>query len=321
MTIQTDSNDPKVETKPAPAAEATLNVEKESETPEVEAEASAESTSTESETVENEEVIETEAESEDPDAVAAKDPKDPANKEPTKKKGGFQRRIDKLNAQTAAARRETEYWKQEAMKGKPAPVLDASKVEPAAPINNGKPDPKNFDTHDAYDEAKYVWRKNQEKAEQEQSILKNENQKRVQSYVEKRDVFKAKTPDFDEVMEDVEGVQLSPTIQDLILSSENGPELAYELAKKREDLARICKLSPIAAAREMGRLESKLSLISSSEKKTEPKTTKAPAPLAPVRGGGTSSIPKTAAEYAEAGNQAAYNKARDAELKKHRRQA
>ena len=62
----------------------------------------------------------------------------------------------------------------------------------------------------------------------------------------------------------------------------------YQLAKNREEYERICKLSPLAAAREMGRFEAKLQ---SSEAPTQAKTTtKAPPPLKPVNAKASASV-------------------------------
>jgi hypothetical protein len=57
------------------------------------------------------EEVETESKDDAEELEASGDDKDKP-----KKKGGFQRRIDKLNAAKADAQREAEYWKQEALK-------------------------------------------------------------------------------------------------------------------------------------------------------------------------------------------------------------
>jgi hypothetical protein len=323
MTIHTDTTQPQFETKAALTAEVkTTPVEPEKS--EAEAAASAESTSTESETVENEEAEGTETESEASEPETDKDPKDPASQVPGKKKGGLKRRIDKLNARVRAKEQELEYWKSEALKGTQAsPKTDAPKVEPSSPAAaDGKPKPDSFETHAEYVEALTDWKTEQAFKKRDQSLAQSQVQieqaKKVKSYVEKRDAFKASNPDFDEVMEDVADIQVPASVQELLLSSDNGPELAYELAKNRDELARICKLAPLAAARELGRLESKLSPASPG-KKQEQKITKAPAPLAPVKGGGTASIPKTLDEAAKSDDFATYKKLREAELKKRRR--
>ena len=67
--------------------------------------------------------------------------------------------------------------------------------------------------------------------------------------------FKAEHDDWDAVMAAVSDVRLSPAHQEIFLESPHGVELAYELANDREELERIAKLSPLAAARAIGKLE------------------------------------------------------------------
>src|SRR5206468_5111195 len=81
-----------------------------------------------------------------------------------KKKGGFQRRIDKLNAAKAAAQQEADYWKRLALeKGAGEPKKDQvdSKAPATAQSNEGKPNPDNFDTHAEYVEALTDWKTEQ----------------------------------------------------------------------------------------------------------------------------------------------------------------
>ena len=314
--IETQSNEPKVETKPAQASEVKPPVQTGEESV-AENNTPAENLSLESETEETEASTENEAESSESESED-KDPSDQTNKEPVKKKSGFQRRVEKLNARVTAKEQELEYWKQQALKGASEPKKETPVDPKQSAAAEGKPDPNKFESHTDYVEALTDWKTEQKFKEhsqkQEQSKLQAEQANRVKSYVEKRDAFKLKQTDFDDRMEDVSDILVSPAVQDLIFSSENGPELAYELAKNREEFARINKLSPLAAARELGRLEAKFSSQSSQEKKPEPKTTKAPAPLAPVRGSGAP-IPKSLDEAANH-SFAAYKKLREAELKK-----
>ncbi len=308
MSIQTDSNEPKVEPTTAAAAEVPAKVEVESPSA-TETEIPVETASTESEVVETEESSETEPE---------------VKVEPGKKKGGFQRRIDKLNAQKTAAQQEAEFWKQQALKGAGAtetkPKVETTEVQAI----DGKPDPAKFETHAAFVEALTDWKTDQKLKDHDQKAEKakmvTEQGKVVSAYAEKVKTFSEKTSDFQDVLSEVDDIQLSPAVREILLTADNGPELAYELAKNREEYARVCKLPSLAAAREMGKLEARLAKTSSPDGKTELKTTKAPQPLAPVRGGGTASVPKTLEEAAASSFQE-YKKIREAELKKQRKQA
>jgi hypothetical protein len=245
--------------------------------------------SKDSDTLENEEEAEVKDASADEDGEESDESKDEAKDKP-RKKGGFQRRIDKLNSAKADAQREAEYWKRLALEkqgaGEPKP---AAKVETKA-SQEGKPDPDKFETHIEYVEALADWKIEQREKVREQESAKakllSEHQQALKAHSERVQSFAEKMEDFQDVLESVDDVPVSPAVQELIVSSENGPELMYELAKNRAEFERINKLSPLAAARELGRLESKLGAQSSAKEKPEPKKlTNAPKPLEPVGSG------------------------------------
>lgn len=321
MTINVQSNDPKSDALVNQPAKVEAEVSKDETTSAPEAKAPEQKESSESETVETEEQ---DSESSESDALKegesdAKEEKDESGK--PHKKSGFQRRVDKLNQRISAEAQEKEYWKQQALQGASGSKAE-SKVETKAAEPEGKPDPTKFDTHEAYDEAKYQWRRKQEKAEEERSKLQSEQTKTVQSYVERRDAFSKQNADFDEVISEVDDIPVSAAIRDIILTSENGPQIAYELAKNREEYARVCKLPPLAAAREIGKLESRLALNSSAGKTTETKkVSTAPKPLAPVGGGGKASAPPKNLDEAARSSFADFKRAREEQLKTKRRRA
>ena len=243
----------------------------------------------------------------------------PADDKTAKKKGGFQRRIDKLNAAKATAQQETEYWKNLALKSAVDPKTEP-KVEPTkAKAEAGKPDPSKFDTHAAYVEALTDWKTDQKLSERDQKDEQKKAQtaqaKLVETYVERKNDFAEKAKDFYEVVSEVDDIQMSSAFREIILSSENGPELAYELAKNREEYARVNKLPPLAAAREMGKLEAKLSKPSETKTKETKTASSAPKPIAPVGGGGKASAPPKTLEEAAKHSFAEFKRLREAELK------
>lgn len=214
-----------------------------------------------------------------------------------RKKGGFQRRIDKLNSRVTERERELEYWKSQALKGtgeqKSEPKVD---LNPATVV--GKPNPETFDTHAEYVEALTDWkleqRENEQSQKRQKEALQTEQEKLVKSHTDRVETFKAKHEDFMERLEDVADVPMSITLQELIIGSEVGPSLMYELAKNREEFERIAKLPPLAAAREMGKLEARVSSGASLEKKTDSKrVTEAPRPLDPVGKGTAGRVAKS----------------------------
>lgn len=215
-----------------------------------------------------------------------------------KKKGGFQRRIDKLNAAKAAFQQEAEYWRREALKNATAPrdaskdaSKDASQVEPAkAALAADKPKADDFETHAEFVEALTDWKveraRQADKAMAETARVQTENQKVMQAYGERAKAFAARQPDFQETLEGVDDVPMSVALQQEFLNSPHGPELAYRLAKDPAEFARIAKLPPMAVAREMGKLEARIALESASAKNPgTKKITQAPKPLSAMAGG------------------------------------
>lgn len=257
----------------------------ESEEQEQSASADADETSEESETSKAEDADE-ESESEANDKEVAQEPK---------KKGGFQKRIDKLTKRVSERERELEYWKQEAMK-KATGASQETKESVQAPrydYSSEKPSLDSFETHAEYIEALTDWKLEQrdrdQQLKQRQSEIQTSQQQKADAYKAKIQEFRKTCSDFDEVVEEVAEIPLSLALEELLLDSPIGAQLSYELAKNKEELLRLNSLSPMAAAREIGKLEHRLN--TSESKPVERKLTKAPAPLATV-GKGSASIAK-----------------------------
>jgi uncharacterized protein YozE (UPF0346 family) len=210
--------------------------------------------------------------------------------EKPKKKGGFQKRIDKMTKRLSAKEQEAEYWKAEALKQKTA---DAPKkeVESIAKVEaGGKPSADDFESHEAYVEALTDWKIEQREAKKEQAQkqeqAKSAYQKQIDEHNKRVVEFQKEASDYKEVVQDfIEehgDIKFSLALEESIISSENGPALVYELLKNKEELDRINSLHPLVAAREIGKLEARLAKASESSEKKEIKTTKAPKPLTPV---------------------------------------
>ncbi len=283
MTITVRSNDP-APAEPPPSA--------------LEAKASEQKYSVESDPTETEAKEDDQDDSEADGSDEEQEAKDLVDDKP-KKKSGIQRRVDKLNARNAASRQEAEYWKQQALKGANDSKADAPKVDKPVVDTAGKPDPDTFETHAEYVEALTDWKleqRDQAKQETERKTqLKTEQQKAMEAHTTRVKSFAEKNDDFEEVIESVDDVQVSPTIRELIITSDNGPELMYELAKNRAEFERINKLSPLAAARELGKIESRLasSKTDDSESEEPKKLTKAPKPIEPVGKSGKGAVAKS----------------------------
>ncbi len=216
-----------------------------------------------------------------------------------KKKNGFKKRIDKLNRRVSEREQEVEYWKREAMRQNGTQEKVEAKAQPEikldATSSDGKPDINTFETHADYVEALTDWKIEQRELiksyKEREDKAKAESQTQLQTFQAKVAEYKETVEDFEDVVNDVDHIPLSIAIQEAIITSEHGPQLMYELAKNKSELERINRLSAVAAAREIGRIEARLN--TEEPKKIEKKQTKAPPPINPVGSKSTASVMKS----------------------------
>ncbi len=122
---------------------------------------------------------------------------------------------------------------------------------------------------------------NEEKQQQKAAALQEKVREANEDFLERVEEIKPRIPDFDKVMSAFEkdGGKFASHVIEEIRDSEKGPALAHHLAKTPDLVAELNAMSPRDAAREIGRLEAKISL-------PKPRTqTQAPAPITPITGG------------------------------------
>jgi hypothetical protein len=223
----------------------------------------------------DEKPAETDDDSEPSEEIDAKE-ENQENEEGKKRKGGFQKKIDKLTRERHESKAEIERLKAE-LEGR------TKKADPIVIKTNDKPDAAKFESHEEYLEAIADWRIEKRWAEKEQKTKEveflKEHTAKTDTFKAKIETFKEAHDDFDDAIADVNDIVMPSNMQDAIFHSENAPELMYALAKNREELKRICSLSPALAVKELGKFEAK---FLDSEKEVTKKTTKAPPPIKPV---------------------------------------
>ena len=130
-----------------------------------------------------------------------------------------------------------------------------------------------FETTEAYAEALAL-----QKAEElvaKRDAAKHQSQV-LESYHEKEEEARGKYDDFEQVAYNPK-LTITGVMAETIQSSDVGPEIAYYLGSNPKDADRISRMSPLAQAKEIGKIEAKLA--------SDPpvrKTTSAPAPISPV---------------------------------------
>lgn len=204
--------------------------------------------------------------------------------EKDKPKGGFQRRIDKLTREKADKEREAEYWREQALRA-PKPE---STVKPAE-VKSDKPKLDDFSNEEEYFDALTDWKVDQRfakaKADQEaaQTAEKKKTEQQTIAQQWEGQVAKGREAhtDFEEVAFSKD-VPITDTMTQAIITSELGGEIAYYLGTHVEEAKKIAGLSPVAQAREIGKIELRVAGEESAGQEVTPVVTKTPAPVKPV---------------------------------------
>ena len=108
-----------------------------------------------------------------------------------------------------------------------------------------------------------------------------------QNWAKRVDSVRKELPDFDEMIQSSE-VSVSDPVRDAIMESDVGPKILYHLAENPDFAAELGKKTVTAALREIGKLEVRFE--KREEKTAAPskpeavKSTRAPAPISPIRG-------------------------------------
>lgn len=199
--------------------------------------------------------------------------------EPQKGKKSAQQRINEITKAKYDAERDAAYWRgiAEGRTPQAQPVPEQVASEPAA-----KPNLADFTDYETYVEALTDWKTSQKIAEvvhHQRAATAQERQQAeamelARGWAGKQEAVRKEIPDYDEVMGGADTV-VAPYVTDAILTSDRGPEVAYHLAKNPALAEKLNRLSPLAAAREIGRIEAAL-------EKSSPGTTRT-APPAPAK--------------------------------------
>lgn len=199
-----------------------------------------------------------------------------------KKLSGAQRaarKIERLEAELAELRE-----RRPAAAAGDAKSLDAAI---AAEIG-GPPDEKDFPDFLAFERAltayetekRIVARELKKEAAKSETLQRARLTEVVEAHNERLDELEARLPGVKAKLA-ASDAQVARHVGELIIESDKSALLQVHLATKPDELAKLNRMSPVAAAREIGRLEARLAL-------PKPRTeTRAPAPVRAPRGGAT----------------------------------
>lgn len=191
----------------------------------------------------------------EPEATAAPEP-EVSSPEP---KTFTQDEVDALIGKRLA--REQRKWERERAQ---QPQLQAPKELPPA---------EQFESPEAYVEA-LASKKAQELVEQRE--VQKRQAEMLEAYHDKEEEARTKYDDFEQVAYNP-NLRITNVMAETIQASDVGPDVAYYLGSNPKEADRISRLSPYLQAKEIGRIEAKLT--------SEPppkKTSSAPSPISPV---------------------------------------
>ena len=230
------------------------------------------------------------AEPTEPTEVLAADDAEPV--EERKQNPKIERRFSEITKQREAARQEAERERQARIDLENKIKELESKLSPPAPQEpteaDPKPKPEQFSDMFEYAEALAEW--TADKKIQEQKVkeaaqkAEQERQKLLDTWSTRVQDFRAKTPDFDDMVGSAD-VVVSNEVRDAIFESDVGPQILYHLAENPDVAKKIQGMTPIGALRMIGKLEAKFEEPAQpqTQRETTVKTSKAPPPISPIK--------------------------------------
>lgn len=195
---------------------------------------------------------------ESPDEDGSEDDED--DDRPKKRRSG----LDRLKRQNQALREELETLRSRAI---PAEDSDAFRALVEREVGAA---PKEADYADWFDyqaakqayeaDKRVVARELRKEAARNSSTERERRAEVVETFKELSREAAKTIADFTETINKAGDMRAQPHVRDLIVESDKGPLLQYHFAKNPADLRRINELSPVSAAKEIGKLEARLSL-------------------------------------------------------------
>lgn len=231
----------------------------------------------------------------------AAEPNAEAEGEEKKSRSAERRERDKAYRESLKQEREAAMAKATEAEGRKAKLLGAGSLD-AEPSENDFPDPIELSA------ARAIWKADKRRVErfvqeaeteaaearkQASAIDQKERQALRVSFEAQVEDAKSRYADYDAVAR-APDVPVSDAMADLIITSDVGPDVLYHLGQNKAIAAQIAKLSPVEAARAIGRIEASLQ---APKPRME---TNAPAPINPVKGAVGASVKDPAKmSYAE----------------------
>jgi hypothetical protein len=196
---------------------------------------------------------------------------------------------EKLDRQTRnwrALERDRDHWREMAMRQaqpQPQSTPEPEKAEPLKALADFEYDEGRYQKylHDTLRTSVSNEVRAAIKAEIAAEREREQSTKRRTSYRNRETEFAKTVADYDDVARNPD-LEISPHMAEVIQESDDGPALAYYLGKNPDIAANIAQLPPLAAARELGKIEARLA--HEREQAKPNKVSKAPPPTPKIEG-------------------------------------
>jgi len=197
--------------------------------------------------------------------------------------------IEQLKADKEAAKEAAQKWRREKAEARADFFKNRGEPAPAAtpaPAAATKPDPDAFDDYNDYVEALTDFKVEAKRREWDQAEATKAqsatHQTKMQNLREKINAGYESYSDFEDVAL-AETVPITSMVMEALAETDNPADIAYYLGKNRTECIAISKMTPIAAARAIAKIETQLSGGNGNPApKPTKKTTSAPPPIKPV---------------------------------------
>ena len=150
------------------------------------------------------------------------------------------------------------YFEREAQRRQKEEETKITIEKPTETITRLKPVEKDFTDYTEFVEALTDWKSEQRDATNKASQEKLRQQEQAITFQEKLNEGNTKYKDFDAVARNND-VPITVVMRDAMIGCEHPADIAYYLGGNLTEAHRIASLSPIAAAREIGKLEARFS--------------------------------------------------------------
>lgn len=188
----------------------------------------------------------------------------PQQQQPNKPSRGVQKRIDELVRDREHERREKQQLLDLLARNGINPAAPAAVHQPRPNATSDEPRPEEFQTYEAYLDARTDWRWKQNEAKAREREAKDAERREAQEAGRK--IAKAEAAaasryeDYEEVVAVAKADDFPGTkaMAEYIAESEHGGDLLYWLGSHRDEAERISRLSPVLQARELTRVEASI---------------------------------------------------------------